>query len=141
LGVFRRIFRLDTRFVARFIRKVNALNTGRFFYTCKFKSFLLRSERFFVLSLTVPLHAGAHSLHHERIDQVGTDDVLPKLLLLEELQVLDSWAGVGQVLEKGRASPVLQVGKVVDKSGVREVLARGEMVQVLRIGNRLNKLL
>lgn len=86
------------------------------------------------------LDASAHSLLHEAVHKLRTDDLLAELLLLEKLQVLDGGTWVRQVLQVGRAGPVLEVGQVVDKSWLREKLARGKVVEVLWVGERLDKL-
>lgn len=86
------------------------------------------------------LDAGAHSLLDEAVDEFRVDDVLAEPLLLEKLQVPDGGARVRQVLQVGRASPVLEVGQVVDKGRLREELARGKVVEVLWVGESLDKL-
>jgi hypothetical protein len=48
--------------------------------------------------------------------------------------------GVGQIFEVRRLGPVLQVGEVGDEGGLGKELLRREMVQVIGIGERLNKL-
>jgi len=74
------------------------------------------------------------------MSDIGTDDVLSKPLLLQQLEVLERGAWICQVLEVGRARPVLQVVKIGNEGRVREQLARGEVVQILRVCKRLDKL-
>jgi len=87
----------------------------------------------------VPLDGSSHSLHRERLGKVGADDVLPELLLLQQLEVLQG-GRVRDVLEVRRSGPVLEVVEVGDKGRVGEQLARGEMVEVLRVPQGLDEL-
>lgn len=88
----------------------------------------------------MPLDSSPHALVNQRIHQVRANDVLPEPLRLQQLQVLECRAGVGQVLHIGRPAPVLQVVEVGDELRVGEQLARGEVVEVVWVAEGLDEL-
>ena len=88
----------------------------------------------------MPVHRGLGPVRHQKLYQVGADDVLPELGLLQELEVLQGRAGIRQVLEVGRALPVLQIGQVGDEGGLAQVFLRREIVEVEGVGERLHEL-
>ena len=88
----------------------------------------------------MPVHRGLDALRHQDLYQVGADDVLAELGLLQELEVLQGRAGIGQVLEVGRALPVLEVGQVGDEGGLAQVFLRREVVEVEGVSERLDEL-
>lgn len=90
--------------------------------------------------LAMPLHRRLHPLRKQSHRKVRADDILAELLLLQKLEHLERRRGKRQVLEVGRARPVLQVVEVGDEGGVREKLAGSEVVEILRVRERLDKL-
>lgn len=88
----------------------------------------------------MPLHGGLHAVRDHGVDELGRDDGLAEGLLLQQLEVAQRGARVGQVLQVGGPAPVLQVLEVLDKGGLLEELLGGEVVQVVRVGERLHKL-
>lgn len=89
----------------------------------------------------MPLHRRLHLILYQPLDQVWAHDILPEPLLLQKLEVTQRWPRIGEILEVRRLGPVLQIGKVGDEGGLSEELLRCEMVEVVGIGERLNKLL
>lgn len=88
----------------------------------------------------MPIERGLHAIFNQALHQVGTDDVLAKAFLLQQLEVVERRAGVGEVLEVGRLGPVLQVVEVGDKGGLGEELLSRKVVEIERICKRLDKL-
>lgn len=88
----------------------------------------------------MPLHRRLHLLLHQPLHQVRAHNVLPEPLALQQLQVPQRRPRVRQVLEVRRLGPVLQVVEVGDKGGLGEELLGGEVVEVVRVGERLDKL-
>lgn len=88
----------------------------------------------------MPLDGRLHALLHQQVDQLRADDVLPEPLRLQQLQVLQRRARVGQVLEVRRPRPVLQVVEVGDEARVGEQLARRQVVEVVGVAKRLDEL-
>lgn len=88
----------------------------------------------------MPLHRRFHALRDDSLREVGADDILAELLLLEELEHSERRGWVRQVLEIWRARPVLEVVEVGNEGGVRQELARGQVVDILWVGKRLDKL-
>lgn len=88
----------------------------------------------------MPLHRRLHLVLDESLDQIRAHNVLPEPLLLQQLEVSQRRARIGKIFEVRRLGPVLEIGKVGDKGGLGEELLRCEMVQVVGIGERLNKL-
>lgn len=78
----------------------------------------------------MPFNRRPHAVVHQPLHQVRADDVLPELLLLQELEVLERRTRVHEVLEVGRPGPVLQIGEVGDEVGAGEELLRCEMIEV-----------
>lgn len=88
----------------------------------------------------MPLHRRLHLVLDQSLDQIRAHDILPEPLPLQQLEVAQRWPGIGEIFEVRRLGPVLQIGKVGDKGGLSEELLRCEMVQVVGIGERLDKL-
>lgn len=87
-----------------------------------------------LLAFAVPIDRGLHALLDQSLNHVRAHDLLSEHLLLEELEVSQGRARVGQVLEVGRLAPVLEIGEVCDKGGLVEELLGGEVVEVVRVG-------
>lgn len=68
----------------------------------------------------MPVDPGLHALYPETLDQVWADDVLPELLLLQQLQVLEGRPRVGDILEVRWAAPVLEIVEIGDKGRIAE---------------------
>lgn len=92
------------------------------------------------LLLLVPLDGGLCALLDQCGDEVRTNDVAPEPLLLQQLEVLERWARIGEIFEVRRLAPVLQVLEVLDKGGLLEELLGGEVIQIVWVGERLDKL-
>lgn len=88
----------------------------------------------------MPLNRCLYFLLDQPLHQVRAHDVLAKPRLLQQLEVPQRRPRVDEVLEVGRLSPVLQVGEVGDKGGLRQELLRGEVVEVIGVGEGLDKL-
>ncbi len=88
----------------------------------------------------MPLNSSPHPFLHHHIHQIRTDDVLAEPLRLQQLQVLQRRAGVGQVFEVRRPAPVLQVVEVGDEARIGEQLARGQVVEVVWVSEGLDEL-
>lgn len=88
----------------------------------------------------MPLHRRLDPLGRQHLRELRADDVLAEPLLLEQFEVLERGARVGEVLEVRRARPVLEVGEVRDERRVREELLRGEVVEVEGVREGLDKL-
>lgn len=88
----------------------------------------------------MPFHRGPHILLHQPPHQIRTHDILPKPLLLQQLQVPERRARIRQVLEVGRPSPVLQVVEVSHEGGLGEELLGGNMVEVVGVREGLDEL-
>ena len=73
--------------------------------------------------------------------EIRADDILPELLLLQELEHLEGRGRKREVLQVRRACPVLQIVEVRDEGGVRQELAGCEVVEILRVRQGLDKLL
>ena len=91
-------------------------------------------------ALLVPFHRRLHTLRHQHLHQIGTDDLLAEALFLQQLEVLQRRAGIRQVFEIWRSAPVLEVVEVCDKGWVCQELSGGEMVEVLWVGQGLDEL-
>jgi len=68
--------------------------------------------------LPMPLNGCLHTLTNHEVHKIWTDNVLPKLFLLEQLEVLECRSGVGKVFDIWWARPVLQIVEVGDEGGV-----------------------
>lgn len=88
----------------------------------------------------MPLHRRFHLVLDQPLDQIRAHDVLSESLLLQKLEMAQRRSGISQVFEVRRLGPVLQVGKVGDEGGLGEELLRCEVVQVVGVGERLDKL-
>lgn len=88
----------------------------------------------------MPVNSGLHLVLDQLLHQVRTDDVLAEALLLEQFEMSQRRAGIRQVLEVRRPRPVLQVGEVGDKGGLREELLGGEVVEIERVREGLDEL-
>jgi len=93
-----------------------------------------------VSAFLVPFHCRLHALGHQSLDQIGTDDILAEAFFLKQLEALQRRPWVCQVLEVWRSAPVLEIVEVCDKRGVRQELSRGKVVEVLWVGEGLDKL-
>lgn len=88
----------------------------------------------------MPLHRRLHLVLNQPLHQVRAHDVLPEPLLLQQLEVAQRRPRKGKILEVRRPGPVLQIGEVGDEGGLGEELLRREVVQVVGVGERLDKL-
>ena len=75
------------------------------------------------LPLVMPLHCRLHPFRHQSMREVWANNVVAELLLLQELEHLESRRGERQVLQVGRARPVLEIIEVRDEGGIRKVFA------------------
>lgn len=88
----------------------------------------------------MPLHRSLHLVLNQPLDQVRAHNVLPESLLLQKLQVAQSRSRVCQVFQVRRLGPILEVVEVSDEGGLSEELLRREVVEIVGIGERLDKL-
>jgi hypothetical protein len=70
-----------------------------------------------------------------------SENGISKGLLLEQLQSPECWAGICEVFYVFGLLPVLvEIGQVVDESGVGQEVLGSEVVEIVWIGERLDKL-
>lgn len=89
----------------------------------------------------MPFHRRLHPFHDHGVRKIRADDILPKLLLLQELEHFEGRSRKREVLQVRRARPVLQIIEVRDEGRIRQKLAGCEVVEILWVRQGLDKLL
>lgn len=81
----------------------------------------------------MPVHCSFHAIFDQALHEIRAHNVLSESRLLQKLEISQGRAGICQVLDVRRLGPVLEVGEVGDKRGLREQLLRREVVEVERV--------